>query len=241
MKFGVESLRFEESNFFTQQGFEILTDILSGDECDALLEDLSRVYDSEQKSTANRIAGVRNVLRRSKAVASLACSKKLKSIVQKHLGSPAFPVRAIFFDKTPESNWHVPWHQDLAIAVKQKIESEGFGAWSIKDDVLHVQPPREILESMTTIRIHLDDCDLENGALKVVPGSHTAGKLIASEIAIWAKMNPVVCDVKRGGALMMRPLLLHSSSPARRPSHRRVLHVEYATQNLPNGLEWFDA
>jgi ectoine hydroxylase-related dioxygenase (phytanoyl-CoA dioxygenase family) len=241
MKFGVQSLKFQRSDFFAEQGFEILTDILSDDECDALLRDLSRIYDYEQKSAENRIGGVRNILRQSKAVATFASSEKIKNLLSERLASRPFPVRAIFFDKSPQSNWHVPWHQDLAIAVKQKIESEGFRAWSIKDDVLHVQPPREILEGMATIRIHLDDCDSENGALKVVPGSHAGGKLTAPEIAVWTKINPVVCEVKRGSALLMRPLLLHSSSPARTPSHRRVLHVEYATQNLPNGLEWFEA
>ena len=30
------------------------------------------------------------------------------------------------------------------------------------------------------------------------------------------------------------------ASPARSPSHRRVLHIEYAANELPNGLNWFD-
>jgi hypothetical protein len=34
--------------------------------------------------------------------------------------------------------------------------------------------------------------------------------------------------VPQGGVLAMRPLLIHSSSKARTPDPRRVLHIEYA-------------
>jgi hypothetical protein len=36
----------------------------------------------------------------------------------------------------------------------------------------------------------------------------------------------------------MRPLLLHASSPAADPRHRRVIHLEFAAEPLPGGLEW---
>jgi hypothetical protein len=36
----------------------------------------------------------------------------------------------------------------------------------------------------------------------------------------------------------MCPLTLHASSPAQAASHRRVIHIEYACDNLPAGLEW---
>jgi hypothetical protein len=46
--------------------------------------------------------------------------------------------------------------------------------------------------------------------------------------------------VKSGGAVVMRPLLLHSSTTAATPRHRRVLHFEYAAVDLPRGLKWFE-
>lgn len=156
------------------------------------------------------------------------------------LGKKAFAVRAIFFDKTATTNWRVPWHQDLTIAVAKQIETPGFDGWSIKEGVQHVQPPREILESMAAIRLHLDDCGADNGALKVVPGSHTLGRIDAASAAARAQMSATICEARKGDALLMRPLLLHSSSPSTNPNHRRVLHIEYATQDLPNGLEWFE-
>jgi ectoine hydroxylase-related dioxygenase (phytanoyl-CoA dioxygenase family) len=133
----------------------------------------------------------------------------------------------------------VPWHQDLAIAVAEQIETEGFGAWSVKEGIIHVQPPPQILTTMVTLRLHLDDCNVDNGALRVLPGLHLGGGLSTQAIADFAgKNSPVVCEMAKGSALLMRPLLLHASSPAKNPSHRRVLHVEYAAAQLPNGLKW---
>jgi hypothetical protein len=75
------------------------------------------------------------------------------------LGSVAAPVKATLFDKTPDANWLVPWHQDLTISVKERVDIDGFGPWTVKAGVLSVQPPVSILERMLAIRIHLDDCE----------------------------------------------------------------------------------
>ena len=175
-------------------------------------------------------------------VSQFATSAKLVSLLKSVTGLSAFPVRVIFFDKNPEANWLVPWHQDLAIAVAERIETPGFTGWSVKDEALHVHPPREILESMVTVRLHLDDSEASNGALKFLPETHRHGKLGTAEISKWTTNGePVVCELLKGDALLMRPLLLHASAPAEDPRHRRVLHIEYATQELPNGLRWVDS
>jgi hypothetical protein len=43
---------------------------------------------------------------------------------------------------------------------------------------------------------------------------------------------------RSGGALILKPLLLHASSKARVAVHRRVLHFVFGPQALPLGLEW---
>ena len=104
---------------------------------------------------------------------------------------------------------------------------------------MHVQAPAEILEGMVTVRLHLDACRKENGALRVLPGSHTAGRLTPEQIQAFRKQAAeVACETGLGSALLMKPLLLHASSPATQPGHRRVVHLEYACEPLPNGLEW---
>jgi ectoine hydroxylase-related dioxygenase (phytanoyl-CoA dioxygenase family) len=137
-----------------------------------------------------------------------------------------FPVRAIYFDKTPQANWSVGWHQDLAIAVKQRREVPGFGPWSVKEGIPHVQPPAGILEKKLTVRLHLDDTKESNGALRVLPGSHRFGRLTSEQIEeLKPKLTEVVCSVSAGDVLLMRPLLLHASNRALTPSQRRVLHI----------------
>jgi ectoine hydroxylase-related dioxygenase (phytanoyl-CoA dioxygenase family) len=157
------------------------------------------------------------------------------------LGERCFAVRAILFNKTQISNWKVAWHQDLVIAVKSRSVAEGFGLWSVKDGVPHVRPPASILETMLAVRIHLDDCDDDNGPLRVLPGTHLHGVFSDSEIAATRKEGEVVCSVKRGDAILMRPLTLHASSTAAVSRSRRVIHVEFASVKLPPPLEWHDA
>jgi ectoine hydroxylase-related dioxygenase (phytanoyl-CoA dioxygenase family) len=182
--------------------------------------------------------GRRNLLRECPEVAQLA--RELQPFLLSVLGPGAFAVRGLFFDKLQGANWDVGWHQDLSIAVVERREVPGFSGWSIKKDVLHVQPPAAILDRMLTARIHLDDCGPDNGPLQVLPGSHRAGRLSETDIDRWKTSAGVTCCLGRGGLLLLRPLLLHASAPAQRPSHRRVIHLEYAADPLPGGLRWYE-
>jgi hypothetical protein len=149
------------------------------------------------------------------------------------------PVRVLFFDKTADSNWAVPWHQDRAIAVKQRHDVTGFGPWSVKDGVVHVEPPVSLLEGMLTLRLFVDDCDQDNGPLQVACGSHCHGRVPAAEVnRIAAGSDIFVGAGHAADVLAMRLLAIHSSRRAVRPGHRRVLHVDYASTDLPPPLAW---
>ena len=166
-------------------------------------------------------------------------SDAVRALIEPHLGPGVFPVRGILFDKTATANWKVAWHQDRSIAVRERCEVAGYGPWSVKDGVPHVQPPVAVLAGMLTLRLHLDDCDLDNGPLRVVPGSHRDGILSDTAIATAVAAGPVVnCCLPAGGVLLMRPLLLHASSAAMQPRHRRVIHVEFSADQLPEELSW---
>jgi ectoine hydroxylase-related dioxygenase (phytanoyl-CoA dioxygenase family) len=184
--------------------------------------------------------GVRNLLNLLPEIRKFAESEKIKNLVELILGAKAKPVRAIFFDKTSEANWKVPWHQDLTIAVREKCETASFTAWTQKAGIYHVQPPTSVMEKMLAVRIHLDDADESNGALKVIPKSHKYGRLSSMEIRDLQKQNKAeICCIKRGGAFLMRPLIVHSSSAGTNPRHRRVIHIEFSAEMLPDGLEWY--
>ena len=183
----------------------------------------------------------RNLLTRP-AIQEFALSAKALALITPILGPTAFPVRGILFDKLPGANWKVAWHQDLSIAVKEKHAVSGYGPWSIKDGVPHVQPPAVILENMLTLRLHLDDCFEDNGPVRVLPGSHVKGILSAEQIQMLRTRLPEIATVTAAaGVLLMRPLLLHASSPATTATHRRVIHIEYASGALVSPLEWHAA
>jgi ectoine hydroxylase-related dioxygenase (phytanoyl-CoA dioxygenase family) len=184
-------------------------------------------------------AGVRDLLRRNPIFADLAGSRAVRDLVDPILGPTAFVTRSILFDKTPDTNWDVVWHQDITIAVQERIETPGFGPWSVKAGVPHVQPPAHVLEHMVTVRIHLDDCLEDNGPLLVVPGSHKRGVLPDASINLDAcEQNKMALCTPAGGVILMRPLILHASRKATNPAHRRVIHLEFARDPLPGGLTW---
>ena len=185
------------------------------------------------------VYAIRNLLESLPAARELARSPAVRALVEPVLGGGCFPVRGVLFDKTPAAPWKVAWHQDLTIAVRERVEVAGFGPWSVKAGVPHVQPPARVLEGVLAVRLHVDDCDESNGPLQVLPGSHLSGRLTAEEITRRrAEAPPVTCLVARGGAVLMRPLLLHSSPAPREPRRRRVVHLEFAAAPLPCGLEW---
>ncbi len=143
--------------------------------------------------------------------------------------------RAILFDKTSARNWRVAWHRDLTIAVRERTEVDGYGPWSVKDGVAHVQPPRQVLERCVTLRLHLDAHTPANGPLLVVPGSHADGAPIDPDRC---EASCVECLTGVGGAVLMRPLILHASKKMTGEARRRVVHLEYASGSLAGGMAW---
>lgn len=176
--------------------------------------------------------GVRNLLTHPTVTRLLA---NLGGIV----GPGLVAVKATLFDKRADANWRVAWHQDRAIAVAERIEVDGYGPWSMKAGVIHVEPPTEVLAQMLAVRIHLDDCGPDHGPLRVLPATHRLGKLDADAIAQLAASRPFVeLHLPQGAMLLMRPLLVHASPPANLPVQRRVLHIELAPPAAIAPLRW---
>ena len=151
----------------------------------------------------------------------------------------AVAVQCTLFRKTPDCNWKVPYHQDLSIPVAARVEHSSLSGWSMKEDGHYVQPPTDMLDALLAVRLHLDPSGRDEGALRVVPGSHRLGRLSPDSIAAADKRNSeVVCTADTGDLLLMRPLLLHASSKAERPNGRRVLHFLFAPRQPGCGLRW---
>jgi len=221
-----------------QDGFALAPSVATHDEIAALIMAFERA-DVARSERGGQTFGARNILDLP-AVRATATSPVLAELLQPLLGPDYCAVRGLFFDKAEGANWPVLWHQDLSLAVKDRHDLLGWNNWSVKRGVLHVQPPAAILERMVTMRLHLDDCDADNGPLRVIAGSHTSGALSREAIqSRTTKGEDQAILASTGGALFMRPLILHASSPAMRPRHRRVLHLEFAPRGLlPEPLNW---
>ena len=149
------------------------------------------------------------------------------------------PVRAILFDKSEAANWALGWHQDRTIAVKARADVPGYGPWSVKAGLQHVEPPFELIERMRTIRIHLDPVDETNAPLLVAPRSHRLGRITEPEIeATAARCGMATCLAERGDIWLYATSILHASAAATAPTHRRVLQVDYSADTLPAPLDW---
>lgn len=221
-----------------KDGYVIISDVFNRKEIDAILEAVSNSDHSNPtfRKTADLFA-IRQFLKEVPAVLPLVLTDRLNTLIESLFGTSYFVVKSIYFDKPEQSNWFVAWHQDLTISVDKKTEAPGFGPWTVKHNQFAVQPPLEILEHIFTIRIHLDDTDKNNGALKVVPGSHAKG-IYRPETIDWGTETESICEVPKGGIMIMRPLLLHASGRTTNQTRRRVIHIEFSNTSLPHGLNW---
>lgn len=114
------------------------------------------------------LAGLRNLLAPTGAIGTLAA---------KVLGPTTQPVRALLFDKSAATNWALGWHQDRTIVVRERREVPGFGPWTVKQGLQHVAPPFALLETMVTLRVHIDPVPGDNAPLLVARGSHQRGRI----------------------------------------------------------------
>ncbi len=161
------------------------------------------------------------------------------SVAASTLATECFPVRAILFDKNLDQNWSLGWHQDRTIAVKHRIDIDGFGFWSIKSGMVHVEPPFDLLTGMLTVRVHLDAVPATNAPLLIAPGSHKRGRIPTAEtLEVVRQCGIIPCLAAAGDIWLYATPILHASEAAAAPLHRRVLQVDYAVGHLPGGLEW---
>ena len=155
------------------------------------------------------------------------------------IGHNAKPVRAVYFDKSDQANWSLDWHQDRVISVRERIEAPGFGPWTTKAGILHVVPPFNELARMVTLRVHLDDADIDNAPLLIAPGSHLLGRLEESRLkSVVEQCGVRACLAKRGDVWLYATPIIHASRASLTPSRRRVLQIDYAAFELPFGLRW---
>lgn len=221
-----------------KDGFAIVNNLYTQEEVNNIIQQIENTDTGKTnfRKSADLFA-IRQFLKEVPQVAELIFTQKVKKLLSGIMGQHYFVVKSIYFDKPGSSNWYVAYHQDLTISVDKKTELQDFTNWTQKHNQFAVQPPVQILENITTIRIHLDDTDTHNGALKVIPGSHLK-KIYRPETIDWSVEHEVDCPVKQGGIMFMKPLTLHSSGRSTNHKKRRVIHIELSSQELPGNLLW---
>ncbi len=186
----------------------------------------------------NDLFAIRNLLQEVPELDKLLWHAPFNRLLDQVVGYGTDCVKAIYFDKPAGSNWVVPWHQDLQISVDRQESVARWTNWNRRHGQWRVQPSTYYLNYLTTVRIHLDECDETNGALKVIPGSHKRGILTDADLQSLDKTQAVTCCVPKGGLLIMKPLLVHASGKSTGSGNRRVIHLELTDRSLPKGLQW---
>ncbi len=221
-----------------KEGFAIINNVFTRSEIEAIVSTVSTSDTSKPtfRKTAD-IFAIRQFFKEVPAAFEKVFTNKFRQFISTLLGSEFFIVKSIYFDKPETSNWFVAYHQDLTISVNKKADVNGFGSWTTKSSQFAVQPPLNILEDNVTVRIHLDNTNEENGALKIIPGSHVKG--ICKAETIKSLMDTEThCNIAKGGIMLMKPLLLHSSGRTTNGQKRRVIHIEFSRSSLPVPLQW---
>ena len=225
-------------NTIADKGFSVIGNVFSDQEIEKIISVIQNMDTSKETFRKSEdLFAIRQFLKEVPEVKNLIFNENLKIIIREIFGENYFVVKSIYFDKPEKSNWYVAYHQDLTISVDKKINLENFGPWTTKLNQFAVQPPLDILENIFTVRIHLDDTDENNGALKVVPKSHSKG-IYRPETIDWNTEKEEICNVKKGGLMIMKPLLLHGSNRTTNGKKRRVIHIEFSDRELPKELKW---
>lgn len=231
-------------NELNSEGFVIIESIYTLSEIDALITTIEKAIETKSSNSSFRqsedLFAIRQFHKEVPEVLDSIFNEELKKLIQSNFGEDYFITKSIYFDKPKKSNWWVAYHQDLTISVDKKVDIEHFENWTQKHNQFGVQPPESILKDNFTIRIHLDDTTKENGALKVINKSHLNGIVRIKDFGFENK-NESMCEVKKGGIMIMKPLLFHASNKTINHQRRRVIHIEFSNKKLPEKLQWSEA
>jgi len=195
--------------------------------------ELTELQHCFKENSSSQLSGLRQVEQLYPVVKALLASDSIHRILDQYLGEAAFFLRGILFNKRPQRNWPVSWHQDLALVCSNPQHFPQIKTWRKKSELYHHQGHRLALESMLTLRIHIDSARHDNGCLQLIPKSHSQGVLSKQQIQQMKNQNGVqYCEAMAGDILVMNPLIVHASARLQSPQQRRILHLEFIPKRL---------
>lgn len=215
-------------------GFVVADVQLTEDQRDYIATSLPSVAD--QRGASRGLLSHPTVLR-------LIQHRQISQLLRSLTGRDLVSVAARLLDSGRAAEPSAPWHQDRLVAVRERLDVEGYGPWTTRIGISHVEPPLSVLHQMVVVQIHLDDAAEGTPALRILPGSHRAGKLTAEAIRLRVEAQAAVTPlIPRGALVVMRPLLLHATATASCHSrHYRVLEMKFAPPEAITPLQWHSA
>lgn len=117
------------------------------------------------------------------------------------------------------------------------------GSYALHQDIPYWRGIAEDADNLVTAWVALDDATNENGALEVLPGSHTRGQVPGKDSDLPFERNEidestidtsgmVSVEVPAGGAVFFGPYLVHRSAPNRSDVDRRAVLYTYQAAGL---------
>ena len=205
------------------------------------IENITTLITNWQKDNIDnnnqQVFSIRRLIQKIPQLQDSLFNEPLLKLIKELGDEKTFLVKAIYFDKPEGFNWFVSYHQDISITVNEKHNIDGYSKWTAKHNQIGVVPPEKILDSIFTIRVHLDKTDSTNGALRIIPKSHLNGIQNIKDLE-HLKQTEILCNVEKGQTMLMKPLTFHASSKSEMTNRRRVIHLEFSSKELELPLKW---
>ncbi|MBK8858227.1 MAG: phytanoyl-CoA dioxygenase family protein, partial [Opitutaceae bacterium] len=205
---------------YDRDGFVVIPDLLSAEECDRLKREARDVLDHHAKPGSSVYVHVAVV---NPAFRSLAEDPRVVEALQKVMPQGVMFLSDKIVYKAPDKTFPTPWHIDCFY-------------WRNTRPKLSVWIP-------------LDDASAENGTLTVVPGSHKKDwRMVKMGLPSgdfqyeidggeWREGDVVTCAIKRGTAIIFSDRLVHGSTANTAGKDRYAI---ISTYHAPAADEPFD-
>ncbi len=216
----LRSLTQEEIRLYKENGYLVVNDLFSSEECDQILATC-------KARTDEKFSAILNLDRQVPAVREVMKSPKIVHIIETLQGAEVVGLMS-------------------QILFKEAGSPYASQAWNPHQDNAYPQAPDG---AYITINLFLGDADPENGGMYIYPGSHKEGTLPFEPTISYREKtgtNPgntcrvppqytkVDLVVPKGGMLIMNSNVIHGSYPNRSATRSRPLFsISYLTKGQP--------
>jgi ectoine hydroxylase-related dioxygenase (phytanoyl-CoA dioxygenase family) len=237
-------LNAEQVQFFVDNGYLVVPDLITPDEIAELREDTVRIARGQYQCEG--ITPMSPELSDAQVLASILCIHQphyVSPVMEKYVKHPKIcgALSQIVAAHLPFWDGSVKCMQSMLF-----VKPPGFQGQAWHQDEIYI-PTRD--RSLCGAWIAMDDATIENGCLWVIPGSHRSGYLypqrthenpdefdFAPESHGFDESEEVPVEVRTGALVFFNGYLLHRSRKNRGQIYRRVLVNHY--MNSWSRLPW---